>query len=100
MEHMANWNDIEVEWDESKNRLNQKNHQASFEEAATVFDDPLALITPDDEHSFSEKRYHIIGETVLGDVLIVTYTERGDKIRIISARTPTRRELRDYEEGN
>jgi uncharacterized DUF497 family protein len=93
-------NRIEVEWDENKNQGNKKKHQVSFEEAATVFNDPLALIVSDDDHSWSEQRYHIIGESALGDLLVVTYTERGNKVRIISARTPTRGERRDYEEGN
>jgi uncharacterized DUF497 family protein len=90
----------EVEWDERKNDLNKKDHQVSFDEAATVFDDPLALIVPDDEHSFGERRYDIIGESILGRILVVTYTERGDRIRVVTARTPTRGELRDYEEDN
>ena len=93
-------NKTEFEWDENKNRSNQKDHGVTFEEAATVFDDLLATIVPDDEHSWSEQRYNIIGESVLGEILVVTYTERGNRIRIISARTPTRGELRDYEEGN
>jgi len=93
-------NKIEAEWDENKNQQNQRKHQVSFQEAATVFNDTLALIVPDDEHSWSEQRYHIIGESNLGDLLVVTYTERGDRVRIISARYPTRREKRDYEEGN
>jgi hypothetical protein len=89
----------DFEWDEKKNQQNQKKHGISFEEAATVFVDPLAILLSDDEHSWGEQRSHIIGEAAFGDVLVVTYTERGNKIRIISARTPTRRELRDYEEG-
>lgn len=76
----------------TKNDRNKRKHYISFEEAATVFDDPLALISPDDAHSFGEQRYHIIDESILGQILVVTYT--------VSARTPTRRELRDYEESN
>ncbi len=94
------WNDVEIDWDEDKNDRNKRRRQISFEEAATVFNDPLALISPDDAHSFGERRFHIIGESTLRQILVVTYTERGDTIRIISARIPTRRELRDYEEGN
>jgi hypothetical protein len=94
------WNDVEIDWDEDKNDRNKRRRQISFEEAATAFNDPLALISPDEAHSFDEQRYHIVGESILGQILVVTYTERGDTIRIISARTPTRRELRDYEEGN
>lgn len=94
-------NRLEFEWGEEKNRLNQKNHDGiSFDEAETVFDDPLAIYSPDDEHSWDEQRLHIIGESAMGEILVVTYTERGSKIRIISARRPTHRELRDYQEGN
>lgn len=56
------WNDVEIDWDEDKNDRNKQKHYISFEEAATVFNDPLALISPDDAHSFSEQRYHINGE--------------------------------------
>lgn len=93
-------NKIEAEWDEDKNRRNKKKHKVSFEEAATVFNDPMALIVPDDEHTWGEKRYYIIGVSGLGDLLVVFYTERGNSVRIISARTPTRKERRDYEEGS
>jgi hypothetical protein len=58
------------------------------------------LAAPDDEHSFDEARFNIIGEAAFGELLVVTYIERGGKIRIISARTPTRRERKDYEEGD
>lgn len=92
--------EIEVVWDENKNRSNQRKHGISFEEAATVFNDPLSLAVPDDEHSFDEARFHIIGESAFGELIVVTYTERDDKIRIINARAPTRQERRDYEEGD
>lgn len=92
---------IKIEWDENKNLLNQKNHEGiTFEEAATVFEDPLALIVPDDEHSDYEQRFHIIGESSWGKLLVISYHERGETIRIISARKPTRQEQKDYEEGN
>jgi hypothetical protein len=92
---------VDVEWDEDKNLINQHDHHVSFEEAATVFNDPLSLAVPDDEHSFDEPRYNIIGESAFGELLVVTYTERGARLRIISARPPTPRERREYhEEGN
>jgi len=91
---------FEFEWDERKNRANQAKHGVSFQEAATVFADPLSLATPDDEPATSEARYHIIGSSVFNELLTVTYTERRGRIRIISARRPTRRERRDYEEGS
>lgn len=91
---------IRIIWDENKNVLNKKNHKIAFEEAATVFDDPLALIVPDDEHSSEEQRFHIIGESSWGKIIVISYHERGDTIRIISARKPTRREQKSYEERN
>lgn len=91
---------IKIIWDENKNVLNKKNHKIAFEEAATIFDDPLALIVPDDEHSIEEQRFHIIGESSWGKILVISYHERGDTIRIISARQPTRREQKSYEERN
>ncbi|MDQ3013772.1 MAG: BrnT family toxin [Acidobacteriota bacterium] len=91
---------FEFEWNEDKNRSNQSDHRVSFQEAATVFADPLSLVTPDDEHSMGEKRYHIIGSSVFNELLTIAYTERQGKIHIITARTPTRRERKEYEEGN
>ena len=87
-----------VEWDESKNLLNQKRHRVSFEEAATVFADPLEIMIDDRDHSFVEHRFISIGESFKRRLLVVSYTERDDEIRIISARTPTRRERHAYEE--
>jgi uncharacterized DUF497 family protein len=87
-----------VEWDESKNLLNQKKHRVSFEEAATVFADPLEIMIDDPDHSSAEHRFISIGESFSRRVLVVSYAERGDKIRIISARRPTTRERRSHEE--
>lgn len=93
--------DVDVEWDKNKNLINQRDHGVSFEEAATVFNDPLSLTVPDEEHSFDEPRFNIVGESAFGELLVVTYTERGVKIHIISARSPTRRERKEYhEEGD
>jgi len=101
MARQRNPDDIDVEWGENKNLINQRDHSASFEEAATVFNDPLSLVVPDEEHSFDEPRFNIMGESAFGELLVVTYTERGAKIRIISARSPTRRERKEYyEEGD
>ncbi len=86
-----------VEWDQSKNLLNQKKHHVSFEEAATVFADPFEITIEDPDHSFVEPRFISIGESFKCRLLVVSYTERGDRIRIINARTPTRRERRAYE---
>ena len=92
--------DFEFEWDQNKNRANRTKHGVSFQEAATVFSDPLSLVTPNDEHASGEARYHIIGSSVFNELLTVSYTERRGRIRIIGARRPTRRERREYEEGS
>ena len=86
-------------WDEGKHGSNQAEHEISFHEAATVFIDPLAAMIDDPDHSFDEQRFLIVGESDAGRLLVVSYTERGGKIRIISARQATPRERRNYEEG-
>ncbi len=88
-----------VEWDENKNLLNQKKHRVSFEEAATVFSDPFEITIDDPDHSFVELRFISVGGSFKRRLLVVSYAERGDRIRIINARTPTKRERRAYEEG-
>ena len=90
---------MEFEWDETKAATNQKNHGVSFEEAKTVFDNPLALIFDDEEHSVDEHREIIIGHSRNNRLLLVSYTERLNAIRIISARLATRREREDYEQN-
>ncbi len=92
--------EIEVEWDTNKEIINQKKHGIGFYEAATVFFDPLSLTVPDDKHSIGEQRHNILGESEDGDLLVVAFTERGTRLRIISARYATRRENREYEESN
>jgi uncharacterized protein len=87
-----------VEWDERKNRLNQKKHHVSFEEASTVFLDPFELTVDDPAHAVSEYRFISIGQSFRRRLLVVSYKEFGDRIRIITARRPTRNERRDYEE--
>jgi uncharacterized DUF497 family protein len=89
----------DVEWDDSKNRLNQKNHNVSFEEAATVFLDPLEITIDDPAHAISEYRFISIGQSFRARLLVVSYTERARRIRIFTARKPTRRERRVYEEA-
>lgn len=90
---------FEVEWDDGKNRLNQRKHNVSFEEAATVFIDPLEVTIDDPAHSTSESRFVSIGQSLRGRLLVVSYAERAGRIRIITARSPTRRERRAYREG-
>ncbi len=90
--------ECDVEWDESKNLLNQQKHRVPFEEATTVFADPLEITINDPEHGIAEHRFVSIGQSFKRRLLVVSYTERDTKIRIINARTPTRRERRGYEE--
>lgn len=89
----------DVEWEDSKNRLNHRKHNVAFEEAATVFLDPLEITIDDPEHAFSERRFISIGASFKQRLLVVSYTERAEKIRIINARKPTRLERRAYEES-
>jgi uncharacterized DUF497 family protein len=90
---------MEFEWDEEKAAANLAKHGVSFEEAKTVFDDPLYVDFYDPDHSIDEHRYIIIGESQQRQLLIVSYTERDDIVRLISAREVTRRERETYEEG-
>jgi uncharacterized protein len=87
------------EWNESKAERNLAKHGVSFEEAKTVFDDPLYVDFYDPDHSEDEERYLILGESNQKRLLIVSYTERENSIRIISAREVTRTERAAYEEG-
>jgi uncharacterized DUF497 family protein len=90
---------LAFEWDNGKAKRNRAKHGVSFEEASTVFADPLSRTIHDPLHSQDEDRYVILGESNLGRLLVVCFTDRADKIRIISARPATRRERKDYEEG-
>ena len=91
---------MEFEWDADKSESNLKQHGVLFHEAATVFDDTLSITVPDPDHSFDEARYVIVGISHEGRLLIVSHAERGDHIRIISARVLTRDERSAYEEGD
>jgi uncharacterized protein len=91
---------INFEWDDDKAVNNQQKHGVSFEEALTVFDDPLYLEDYDEAHSEREDRFKIIGESAEGRLLIVIYVKRTDRIRIISARLATNYERRYYELSN
>jgi uncharacterized DUF497 family protein len=90
---------IKVIWSERKNRLNIYKHRIDFEEAKTIFNDSLQLSGSDPDHSFDEQRFITIGMSVQNRLIIVAHTLDDDKIRIITARKPTRREKKDYEEG-
>jgi uncharacterized DUF497 family protein len=87
------------EWDPPKNRSNIEKHGVSFEEASTVFQDTLSLTIDDPLHSIDEERLILIGMSQKNRILVVVHTERGDNIRIISARKTTKNE-REYYESN
>jgi hypothetical protein len=90
---------MEFEWDESKAAANLKKHGVSFDEAETVFDNVLAAIFDDEAHSEGERREIIIGHSRKNRLLLVSFTERSNVIRIVSARLATRREREDYEQN-
>uniref|UniRef100_UPI0040567722 BrnT family toxin n=1 Tax=Candidatus Electronema sp. TaxID=2698783 RepID=UPI0040567722 len=90
---------MNYEWDEIKAVSNIEKHGVSFDEAATVFLDPLALSGPDPDHSNKEDRYITFGHSSLGRLLSVCHTYRIGTIRIITARLATRGERKLYEEG-
>ncbi len=91
---------MELEWDEEKNVVNLQKHGISFEEAATVFGDPLSDTFDDPDHSAEEYRFITKGTSEKGRLLVVAHTDREDRVRIISARELTKQERRNYEEGN
>lgn len=87
------------ESDPEKDRKNVQKHGFSVEEAATVFRDPLNVDVPDPDHSNQEERRVIVGLTDRGRLVVVWYTERAEKTRIIGSRKPTRSERKKYENG-
>lgn len=90
---------VTVEWDPAKARSNWRKHGVTFEEAATVFNDPLSSTIPDPLHSEREDRFIIVGQSVNWRLLVVVHTDWEDRIRIISARVANARERETYEEG-
>lgn len=88
---------MQFEWNIDKANLNLKKHGVSFNEASTVFNDPLSVTFPDP--SYGEERYVIIGLSSASRILVVSLTDRADQVRIISAREATRNERRFYEDG-
>jgi uncharacterized DUF497 family protein len=90
---------MEFEWDDEKAVRNLTKHGVSFHDGATVFADPLSITYYDPDHSDDEDRYLTFGHSASGELLVVSHTDRGDRIRIISVRVMTRRERRSYEEG-
>ena len=86
------------EWDDEKARTNLQKHGIGFDEASTIFDDPLFITALDDEHSIDEERYITIGLSSKQRILMVAHTERNENIRIISARKATKNEEKLYQE--
>ena len=91
---------MEFEWDDGKAETNETKHGVTFAEAMTVFADTLSATGYDPGHSDEEDRFLTMGMSIDGRVLVVSHTDRGDVIRIISAREASRRERKDYEDGN
>lgn len=87
------------EWDATKARRNLRKHGVSFEEAKSVFLDPLSVTVADPAQTVIEDRFVDIGTSAQGRVLVVVYTERGSSIRLISCRKATSMEVRAYEQG-
>lgn len=90
-------NSLRFEWNEQKAQANFRKHGVSFDEAATVFYDPLYLEDYDEAHSGQEDRFKVIGKSENGRLLVITYIERTNRIRIISSRLATKNERRYYE---
>jgi len=88
---------VRFEWDRKKAVTNFKKHKVSFDEAVTVFYDPLSATFADPDHSVGEERFITIGYSSSNRLLVVTYTERGAAVRIINARTATAKEKRRHE---
>ena len=90
---------LQFEWDSKKSQSNKRKHGITFEEASTIFGDPLSITIDDSAHSIGEDRFVTIGTSVNDKLIVVAHTERNDIIRIISARKATRNEKRQYEQG-
>jgi hypothetical protein len=86
------------EWDPEKDDANRQRHGVSFDEASTVFGDPLSLLMPDLDHSADEERYLVLGMSAHQKLLVVAFAERPPNTRLISARRATRAERKRYEE--
>ncbi len=90
---------ILFEWDFKKAKQNIQKHGINFDEASTVFRDPMSRTIDDPLHSEDEERFVLIGQSITGRLLVVVHTERGEHIRIISARMATNKEKFQYEEN-
>ncbi len=90
---------MNFEWDPKKATSNVKKHGVTFQEAATIFGDPLAITFDDPDHSLRENQYITFGLSLQKRLIVVSHTERGDRTRIINARLMNREERKIYEEG-
>ena len=91
---------MDFAWDDAKAALNESKHGVCFTEAMTVFADLLSLTGDDPDHSDDKDRFLTMGMSATGRLLLVSHTDRGEKVRIISVREANRRERKDYEDGN
>lgn len=91
--------DMKFEWDKQKAAINLQKHKISFEEASTSLSDPMAATGPDPDHSDEEFRYVTFGVSRRGRLLVISHVDRGETIRIISARRARKGERNIYEEG-
>jgi uncharacterized DUF497 family protein len=89
---------MNFEWDRTKAAANLEKHGVAFDEAATAFGDPLSITIGDPDHSDDEDRFVLIGQAYSGRLLVVVHTDRGESVRLISARLATRRERQSYEQ--
>jgi uncharacterized protein len=87
------------EWDSNKAAVNKKNHGLTFDEASTAFRDPMSLTIYDPLHSEDEDRFILVGNSVKNRLIVAVFTERGDYIRIVSARKATKTERTYYEKN-
>ncbi len=90
---------MRFEWDPNKAKINWQKHRVSFEEAATALKDSMSVTGADPAHSYTEDRYITFGVSERGRLLVVAHTEKGESIRVISARVATKGERKIYEEG-
>ena len=91
---------MEFEWDPEKAAANAKKHGVEFGEAMTIFGDPLEVTISDPDHSEDEQRFVSVGTSTAGRLLVVTYTERAGRTRIINAREASAQERKHYESRN
>lgn len=88
---------MKFDWDDRKELANRRKHGVSFQEATTIFGDPLAATIPDPDHSHGESRFLTVGNSSNGRLLVVSHTEEGDNFRIINAREANTYERKAYE---